>query len=213
VCEPSVLGMIWGVRMKRLFVATVIVSVLSACTSDPKPNLSTVTPTPPSTSVSPSPSVATTGPNVRPGGEPPVLPDAAKQHSVGGAQIFASRVVLALDWGYSTGDSAIVKSLYADGCGPCAKQVAAFDNLKESGGRFVGGHLDVKTVAGAQLDPKHPSAEQAVDVRFGVEALSVLDQGGKVVEGPYPAEVATIRFYLAWLTDGWKVVYSINVVK
>jgi hypothetical protein len=199
--------------MKSLFVAAaLVIGLLSACTSDPKPNLSTVTPTPAPTNASPAPSVATTGPNVRPGGKPPGLPDAAKEHTASGAQIFASRVVLALDWGYSTGDSAIVKPLYADGCGPCAKLVAAFDNVKESDRRFVGGHLDVKTVASAKLDPKQPNAEQAVDVRFGVEAVSVLDHGGKVVEGPYPAEVDTIRFYLAWQSDGWKVVYSINVV-
>ncbi|MDT4945157.1 MAG: hypothetical protein QOH14_1890 [Pseudonocardiales bacterium] len=59
----------------------------------------TSTPPPPDTpsasansSPSPSPSRTgplSTGPNVRPGEKPPVLPEAAKEHSPGGALVFA----------------------------------------------------------------------------------------------------------------------------
>jgi hypothetical protein len=62
------------------------------------------------------------------------------------------------------------------------------------------------------LDVKYPTAEQSVDVRFRVNPLKVTDEDGKVVEGPYPAETDTIRFYLEW-RDDWKIVYSVNVVR
>jgi hypothetical protein len=206
--------MIWGVPVKTVLIAAIVAGLLSACTSgDPKPNLSTATSSStPSNTASATPSVATTGPNVVPGAKPPVMPESAMQHTAAGAAIFVSYVIRALDWGYSTTDSSIVKPLYADECVPCAKQVAAFDGVKSSGRRFRGGHLNVDSVGGAPLDPKRANAEQAVDITFDVEALSVLDAQGKAVEGPYPAARDTVRFYLSWNSGGWKIVYSINVV-
>jgi hypothetical protein len=200
--------------MKSVLITAIVISLLSACASgDPQPNLSTVTTSSvPSSSASPSPSVATTGPNVLPGATPPVMPESAKQHTADSATIFVSYVIRALDWGYSTGDAAIMKPLYGADCVPCAKQVAAFDGVKVAGRRFRGGHLNVISVGGARLAPKRVNAEQAVDIKFDVEALSVLDAQGKEVEGPYPAARDTVRFYLSWTSHRWKIVYSINVV-
>ena len=200
--------------MKTVLIAAMVAGALSACASgDPKPNLSTVTTSSvPSSTASESPSVATTGPNVLPGARPPVMPEFAKQHTAEGAMVFVSYVIRALDWGYSTADAAIMKPLYAAECVPCAKQVAAFDGVKTSGRRFRGGHLNVISVGSAPLAPKRANAEQAVDIKFDVEALSVLDAQGRDMEGPYPAARDTLRFYLTWTSDGWKIIYSINVV-
>jgi hypothetical protein len=200
--------------MKSVLITAIVVSLLSACASgDPQPNLSTVTTSSvPSSTASPSPAVATTGPNVLPGATPPVMPESAKQHTADGATIFVSLLIPAIDWAYSTTDSAILKPYYASGCIPCEKSVRSFDDTRARGWHFKGGHLNLLSSGSAPTDPHHPTAERAADVRFRVDSLSVVDAGGQVVRGPFPVSEATIRFYVTWTDSGWIVVHSTNVV-
>ena len=200
--------------MKIVLIAAIVVGLLPACTSgDPKPNLSTVTTASvPSSTASASPSVATTGPNVLPGARPPVMPEFAKQHTAEGATIFVSRLIPAIDWAYSTTDSAILKPYYANSCIPCEKSVRSFDDTRARGWHFRGGHLNLLSSGSAPTDPHHPTAERAADVTFRVDSLSVVDAGGHVVRGPFPESQATIRFYVAWVSSAWAVVHSTNVV-
>jgi uncharacterized protein DUF6318 len=200
--------------VKSVLMAAMVVGLLSACTSgDPKPNLSTVTTSSaPSSTTSASPSVATTGPNVLPGARPPVMPDFAKQRTADGAVVFVSFVIRALDWGYSTTDSRAVRPYFAAGCGSCDAQVAAFDDIKNAGHHFRGGHLSVITVGTAPLGSRFARAEEAVDVTIDIGSLVELDASGRQVGPALPAKRHTFRVYVGWLDQSWKVVASVNVV-
>jgi len=200
--------------VKSVLIAAIVVGLLPACTSgDPKPNLSTVTTASvPSSTASASPSVATTGPNVLPGARPPVMPEFAEQRTADGAMIFVSYLIQALDWGYSTTDSRAVRPYFAVGCGSCDAQVAAFDDIKNAGHHFRGGHLTVISVGTAPLGARFARAERAIDVTIDIGSVEVLDASGTQVEPVLPAKRHTFRVYVGWLDQSWKVVGSVNVV-
>jgi uncharacterized protein DUF6318 len=196
--------------VKSVLMAVIVVGLLSACTSgDPKPNLSTVTTSSaPSSTISESPSVATTGPNVLPGARPPVMPDFAKRRTADGAVVFVSYVIHALDWGYSTSDSTLYRLASDDSCTQCEAAMNMLDDLRRSGGRFQGGHLNVLSVGDGPINAKVRQAERAILVKVHQGSLRVLDSHGTTVAGPYPERDIGFVYYVRWGVDGWKIVKS-----
>ena len=88
----------------------VVTLVAAACdggapTPPPSYSVASVAAAPSTAAPSSSPtSPATTGPNVRPGERPPVMPAAAKQHTQEGALAFATFYIKALDWAIAATD-------------------------------------------------------------------------------------------------------------
>jgi hypothetical protein len=202
--------MMWGVSVKTVLIAAIVAGLLSACTSsDPKPNLSTATSSSTlSNTASATPSVATTGANVLPGAKPPLMPESAKQHTAAGATIFVSYVIRALDWGYSTTDSTLYRLASEDSCTQCKAAVSMLDDLRRSGGRFEGGHLEVQSVGDGPADPRVSQAEKAVLVKVRQGPLRVLDLHGATIGGPYPQRDIGFVYYVRWDEGGWKIVKS-----
>ncbi len=73
-------------------------------TSVPSSTPTSVTPTTPTAPATPTvpADVPTTGPNTKPGEQPPVMPVAATKHTPDGAKAFAEFFIKTIDWGYAT---------------------------------------------------------------------------------------------------------------
>jgi hypothetical protein len=192
---------------------TGVVGCTSSGSNGPSGTTSTSAPTSVSTAVTspisaptPSPSVATTGPNVRPGEKPPVLPDLATHNSRAGAAEFARFWFRALDWGYATTDSTLAKSLYLSACTDCARFMRnILDARARTGRHFKGGRIIVTEVA---IAPNDHDARDAisVDVTANQAALKVLDGHGRVVESTAATSGARFRTWLTWQSDAWAIV-------
>lgn len=140
----------------------------------------------------PSPSIATTGPNVRPGEKPPVLPALAKTNTRAGAITFAVYWVQALDWGCATTDSTLARSLYSPVCTDCARFMKNFDDTRRAGEHFVGGRLRLISSTIAANDGRH-DAQDAVDVTASAGALRTLDNKGGMVSSASAIAAAGFR--------------------
>ncbi|MDT4975986.1 MAG: hypothetical protein QOG98_1744, partial [Pseudonocardiales bacterium] len=104
-----------GVRIRFVGIVAILAMLAAACGGDggsPKPSASAAATSPPTTAPS---IVATgplsTGPGVLPGEKPPVLSDAATQHTSAGALNFASYYFTALDWSTATTDPYLVQEI------------------------------------------------------------------------------------------------------
>lgn len=162
--------------------------------------------------MSASPSVATTGPNVRPGEKPPVLPALATHNSPAGAAEFARYWFAALDWGYATTDSTLAKMLYAPSCTECARLVAIFDLALRRKAHLEGGRLHVKRVRVASLSSGF-GASQTIDVTFAQEPVKELSAAGKVLLSDTGSHSTIYRTWLRRTVDGWTIVDLKQVVK
>jgi hypothetical protein len=202
------------VRFRPVALIALIAGVLVGCTSsghsastDPasSPALSSAPVTSGSPSASPSPTIATTGPNVRPGEKPPVLPDLATRNSRAGAAEFARYWFAALDWGYATTDSTLAKTLYLPACTDCARFMKNFDNAKARSQHFSGGRAAVTNVAVARNDHRQ-RADTAIDVTIAVGALRTVDASGHVVSSAPQIDAITYRVWLRRVSSRWAVV-------
>jgi hypothetical protein len=201
----------------RIAAFAVFALLAAGCTNGGNDPHSTFTPTstytPPSYSTTPgsppaatSPSVATTGPNVRPGEKPPVLPAVGKKNTPAGARAFAVFYVQALDWGYATMDSTLAKSLYAKSCNGCERFMRViFDSQRAKGRHYEGSRL---TATGAQSMPNdhHFGAAALVDVMIFQAKGALTDARGHLVEKEPVVRHATFRGWLGWRARHWAIV-------
>lgn len=155
--------------------------------------------------VSSSPSVATTGPNVRPGEKPPVLPAAGRTNTILGATEFAKYWIEALDWGYATTDSSLAKQSYSSSCSDCALFMQNFDDARAKHEHFRGGRIHIDEWIIADND-RRDGATQAVDVTFSAEGLMTIDASGRVVQSEPAVAQMTFRLWLARKANSWTVV-------
>ncbi|PZS27055.1 MAG: hypothetical protein DLM58_19420 [Pseudonocardiales bacterium] len=159
-----------------------------------------------------TPNVATTGPNVRPGEKPPVLPAAAKTNTVRGATEFAKYWMEALDWGYATTDSGIAYGLYSPDCIECARFVGIIDAAKRSGKHFQGGRISLAAWIPTANDGRR-GATQAVDVTYSQGAVKRVDGSGHV-DGSSPAlDNLVRRFWIKPHANSLTIVETKQVVR
>lgn len=205
--------------MWRVGVATVVLMLaVAGCTSDGDPAPSSAAVSSASTSVpvtsaaapttsssSPSPSVATTGPNVRPGEKPPVLPGLGRTNSRPGAAVFASYWLSALDWSYATGDTTLVKSLYLSSCRTCATVfVGPLDEVRAKGQKFLGGRVSPNSRRLVSSDETYPSST-VVDVNFDIGAAKIVGPDARVVRSGPKITNLDWRTWLTWRDGAWRV--------
>src|SRR5262249_41295739 len=108
----------WRVRLLTVLIVGGVASAIAACTSSGGGH-PTFTPGPPSTTSAPSSlsatlsltGPATTGPNVRPGEQPPVLTVEAKRHNATGALFFAGYYMRVVDWTIATNDTYLLRQI------------------------------------------------------------------------------------------------------
>ncbi|WP_375479640.1 DUF6318 family protein [uncultured Jatrophihabitans sp.] len=155
--------------------------------------------------VSTSPAVPTTGPNVRPGEKPPLLPGVGKRDSAAGAITFAQFWVETLDWGYATTSSTLSRAWFAPSCTDCALLMRNFDEPRAAGDHFVGGRLSLRS---AQLAPTGGqfNASRAVDVSFTAAKARLVNASGETVSSSPATREVTFRLWLARSGSRWLVV-------
>ncbi len=88
------------------------------------------------------PDVPRTGPNIRKGEKPPVLPVAATRHTADGAKAFAEFFIKTIDWGYATTSSAYMRHYFEPTCIGCASVRSGLSTRPASSDRhFIGGRI------------------------------------------------------------------------
>lgn len=129
-------------------------------------------------------------------------------HSRPGALDFATYWLRALDWGYATTDSTIVRNLYLRSCAPCKNFVHNFDFTARRHRHFEGGRIRLTqaVVIGANLANPQP-----VDITFDVAPLKIMDSQGRVLRRS-AGEHLTFRIWVGWTGSRWRVAREAQVV-
>jgi hypothetical protein len=141
---------------------------------------------------------------VAPGATPPVLPALATEQSLAGAEVFTSSLVRALDWAYSTTDSAILSRYFAPGCYVCNRTRQPFDTLERSGGWMSGGHVRLKGLSWT-TPPHEDPLRHVIDATVDADSLKLVTASG-AVKCSFGARQATLRYDERWISGQWQVV-------
>lgn len=175
----------------------------SAVTSTAPPS-PTVSPTPtrtaPATPTVP-PDVPTTGPNMKPGEKPPVMPLVATTHTPAGAKAFAEFFIRTIDWAYATNSAKYMRHYYEASCIECRSAADAVDKAVREGHHFIGDRFTIRRSAVLNSS----NASTVVDVYFDVSAAEVVDGKGRFVDGLGALNNYRERITTAWRPSGWMV--------
>jgi uncharacterized protein DUF6318 len=202
----------WRVRLLTVLIVGGVTSAIAACTSssggDP-----TLTPGPPSTTSAPSsPSAtpsptgpATTGPNVRPGEQPPVLISQAKKHNSTGALFFAHYYMQVVDWTIATNSTYLLEKITLSSCQTCRRTISSVDGYAKQGAHATGGRLTIgesKLVHGS-WDVK---SDYVVDIKFVQGPITIVYKDAPPsVEASAAASQGSYVF-VSWVGGAWKIV-------
>jgi hypothetical protein len=198
-------------------VACAVVLLTAACThGDTKSNYVPVSvvaassvpavTVPPRSSSRPTPSTGPlrTGPNVHPGEKPPVLDPLGKQHTPGGALVFAGYFVRALDWSIATTDPYLLRTISASTCPPCRRFISSFERLSRVGGHVRGGRIVLKS-ASLVAGTGDVAADAIVKVALTQEPIvTIVPSAAPSTDNPV-AETSTSFVFLSWLASHWIV--------
>jgi hypothetical protein len=146
--------------------------------------------------------VPTTGPNMRRGEKPPVMPQSATGHTGAGAQAFAVFFVRTIDWGFATLSGAYIRHVSGGGCVGCRSFADGMDRDRRLGHQYIGGRLTVRH--GRLLRYRESSA--TVAVRFDQTSYEEVDRTRRFVsaDGAHTGERLAVD--VQWLHSGWRVV-------
>jgi hypothetical protein len=193
----------------RFLAFGLIAGLLVACTSSkpggtptptdtPTPSVATSTPTAPRTGPLP------TGPNVRPGEKPPVLPAGARKRTDFGASLFGAYYFRALDWTIATNDDYLIRRISLDSCSACTRVRRFIAALNKSGDVLRGGRIHLQTF-GTTTGTFNYRSERVVRV--------VLKQAAETRQSPSGATSRVAKasrdislVFLNWTSAGWRVV-------
>jgi len=201
--------------------ACLSLAMLAACTSSngaepnrtPPTTVTSTTPTStsptpttsaPTTSSSPTPTgPKTTGPGVSPGEKPPVMSKLAKDHTRGGAVLFASYYFNALDWSIATNDPTLLRPLAQASCKTCAGFVKSLEDLAANGNHTEGGRIQVGMVG--PVDPRADFARDGyVEIHLDQAPGRIVSEGGQPVSILHAGKSSAI-VALTWYGRGWSV--------
>jgi hypothetical protein len=197
-----------GVRIRFVGIVAVLAVLAAACDGGgnrPKPSDAS---TPVATAASTTPSAPrtgplTTGPGVQPGDKPPVLPDAAKQHTSTGALLFADYYFKAFDWSVATNDPYLVESISGPSCSACQRVIKGLRSFANEGAILRGGRIHVQSA-------KIVTGTFRVQSEYVVEIS--LNQDPEVVSHPSsaPSRVAPVTndislVFVSWVGQQWQI--------
>jgi hypothetical protein len=206
----------WRVGLFSTLIVGGVVALTAACTSgggasgEPTttpsvPALSTPLTTSSSSTASQT-GARTTGPNVRPGEEPPVLTAEAKQHNQTGALFFALYYMRAKDWSLATMDTYLLKQTSLPSCTTCRAWVQTVEKYASEGAYAKGGRLvigEARLIFAAHADVK---SDYIVDIKF-------VQQPDVIVRPSTPLSTDLTRpesqgsyVFVSWVGNRWRVV-------
>lgn len=181
--------------LAALAATSLLLAGLAGCGGgDPKPKIANSAPPSPSVTVSSSPTP--TAPT------PPVMPAAAKKHTVAGAKAFARYFTRTVNYGAIALDPSPLKSISSDYCNSCNAAVSAIQGYIRKNATVTGGYWSLNAITVAQL-------------RAGSNRLMRVTANGtstrQVIRYPggsrrvYRAGPTKDRFILIPTADGWTV--------
>ena len=160
-----------------------------------------------SSSPSPSPSRTgplSTGPNVRPGEKPPVLPEAAKEHSPAGALAFATYFIKALDWGFATNDAYLVEKISSASCQACKRNISALDKLNHDHGIERGARVHLVSGRLVTGDFRYKS-ELVAEIQLRQDR-AVISRPSSAPTTIQPENPYTSLVFVSWQSGHWIIV-------
>lgn len=192
----------------------VVAAGLAACTSSGG-STNTFSPAPPSTtptshptSASPTPTrtgPATTGRNVRPGEEPPVLTVEAKKHNADGALFFAQYYMRAKDWSLATMDTYLIKQISLPTCTTCKDWEDAIDKYAKQGAYARGGRLTIG--ASTLVTGVGPiKSDYVVDIKYSQAADVIVYPTGPPSTDLKRTVDGGSYVFVSWGGVGWRIV-------
>ncbi|HST47647.1 DUF6318 family protein [Jatrophihabitans sp.] len=201
--------------------------LLGGCTSDAKPNTSTVTPsgsTPstsaPPTSARPTPTprpypadVPLTGHNVKPGEKPPLYPAAARSRTQAGANAFAEFYMRTLDWAYATTNPSYMKHYTGPSCGLCTGLATGISKTAAEHLWYMGGRLTVHAATATPVGPVTAPADFCSTTMVDISATSVVDKTGKIYNGQGALVKQTFKLCAKATSTSWLATYLIGTTK
>lgn len=186
--------------MRRTTLATlaamcVLLVALTGCGGDPKPkHAESALPTPThSASATPTPTDPV----------PPVMPAAAKKHTVAGAKSFVRYFWRVATYSQATLDPAPLRSLLSQGCPGCQGALGFIDDVSKARGTVHGG---VCTPSNMQTTRLRAGDIQIVQVGYKLTCTrQVVDYPGRRKSDIYKAGTVTDQFKLSAERSGWQV--------
>jgi hypothetical protein len=199
-----------------IWLLSVVVGLLAGCGGSPPSARPSATPTgasptrpaAPVTTSAANPTATrtgplTTGPNVRPGEKPPVLPDIAKRHDRVGALSFADYFVLALDWAYATNDEALLLPISASTCNACDRLISRLRELHAKNRTLTGARIRSTQASISSTGPQ-PPAEFSVVEHLVQQAGTVVGAKLQIVQR-IAALASDSTVEVGWELGRWKV--------
>jgi len=198
--------------------------LLGGCTSDVRPNTSTVAPassvpttSAPPVSASPTPSprpypadVPLTGHNVKPGEKPPLYPAAARARTQEGANAFAEFYMHTLDWAYATTNPAYLKHYTGPSCGLCTGLATGISKTAAEHHWYLGGRLTVHPATATPIGPVTAPADYCSAVVVDITATSVVDKTGKIFNGQGALTKQSFKLCAKAGAESWRSTYFIG---
>ncbi len=148
--------------------------------------------------------VPTTGPNIKRGEKPPIMPLEATQHTADGAKAFAEFFVKTIDWGYAVTSGAYVRHFAAATCSDCTGQANFLDAQRRLGRHFVGSRFTI-TKSVIANGRGGPGVDTTVRVMFDITAFEEVSTSSKFIRGDGPHNGYSFIVNLHWETAGWVV--------
>jgi hypothetical protein len=198
--------------------------LLGGCTSDVRPNTSTVPPassvptsSAPPVSASPTSSprpypadVPLTGHNVKPGEKPPLYPAAARARTQDGANAFAEFYMRTLDWAYATTNPSYLKHYTGPSCGLCTGLATGISKTAAEHHWYLGGRLTVHPATATPIGPVTAPADFCSAVVVDITATSVVDKTGKIFNGQGALTKQSFKLCAKAGVDSWRSTYFIG---
>jgi hypothetical protein len=197
------------VRIRFAGIVAILAMLVAACGGSgksPKPTPSAPASSPPTTALSTAPTgPLTTGPGVQPGEKPPVLSDAARQHTSAGALLFADYYVRALDWSVATNDTYLLEQISAPSCTACQRNINAAAALRRQGAIEKGGRI-------TRISSRLVTGTFKVKSDFVIETIAKDDpivilrpSSSASTAAPAVARDSSLVF-VSWISTRWQVV-------
>src|SRR4051812_40670579 len=195
--------------------------LLGGCTSDVRPNTSTVAPAssvpttsapPVSASLTPSPrpypaDVPLTGHNVKPGEKPPLYPAAARARTQEGANAFAEFYMHTFDWAYATTNPAYLKHYTGPTCGLCNGLATGIAKTASVGHWYLGGRFTLHQAMTTPIAPVTAPADYCSLIAVDTTAESVVDHTGKVFNGDGAYRNLRFKICAKYTASAWQTTY------
>jgi hypothetical protein len=191
-----------------------IAGLVAGCSGgggDPSPSPTPPVASTPGTSAVPSsPSASrtgplTTGPNVRPGEKPPVIPAQARERTENGALQLAGFYYKALDWTIATNDDYLIRQIATTSCRACRLVHNALLRLKAAHEVQHGGRIQVKAV---RLETSRFALkyDYAFEITYSQDAVVVESPDGVSRTTSPGVTRSSSLVFVAWSGGRWRVV-------